>query len=66
MQCGVVWLNGDAVHCQHLDRPLDGADVKLERRVSLNDREHYSELSLAAVVPHEESQIEKKSLGFNY
>ena len=50
VQCGVALLNGDAAHCQHLGRHLDGVDVELERHVSLNDREHYSELSLAAVV----------------
>ena len=31
VQCGAVWLNGDAAHCQHLGRPLHGADAELER-----------------------------------
>ena len=38
VQCGAVWLNGDAAHCQHLGRPLHGADAELERHAVNNDR----------------------------
>ena len=40
VQCGAVWLNGGAAHCQHLSRPVHGIDAELERYGPLTTTEY--------------------------
>ena len=61
-QCGAVWLNGDAAYCQHLGRPLHGADAELERHDSLTTTE-YTAVSCRwlQLLPYEEHREKKSS-----
>ena len=60
VQCGAVLLNGDTAHCQHLGRPLHGADAELERHAVNFDGDTPVSCRWRLPLPYEDSQIKIK------